>query len=131
MSASRRKLAVARIWEGRTRAAIADTYADYLYEEGVKKIRATKGNLGVQVFRRIEGGVASFMTISYWGSRDEIAGYAGADIEQPRHLPKDPEHLVELPSAVAHFDVLVDEWNADRPARATPHKRASPAWKRQ
>jgi hypothetical protein len=43
---------IGRIWEGRTRAALADEYAAYLYEHGVKKLRATPGNLGVQVFRR-------------------------------------------------------------------------------
>ncbi len=41
--------AVARVWQGRTREAIAQEYADYLYEQGVKKLRATRGNLGVQV----------------------------------------------------------------------------------
>ena len=111
MSARGRKPAVARIWEGRTHAAIADTYAAYLYEEGVKKIRATEGNLGVQVLRRVRDGVAEFKTISYWSSRDEIRAYAGADIEQTHHLPKDAEYLLELPPHVQHFDVLVDEWS--------------------
>jgi heme-degrading monooxygenase HmoA len=111
MSARDRKPAVARIWEGRTRAAIADTYAAYLYEEGVKKLRATKGNLGMQVLRRVRGDVAEFMTISYWGSRDEIRAYAGPDIEKTHHLPKDPEYLLELPPHVKHFDVLVNEWS--------------------
>jgi heme-degrading monooxygenase HmoA len=100
---------VARIWQGRTRASIADEYLSYMYENGVKKIRATKGNLGVQVFRQTRGDVAHFMTLSYWSSRDEIRAYAGADIEKPHHLEKDAEYLLELPSAVQHFDVLVDE----------------------
>ena len=112
MSASRRKPAVARIWEGRTRAAIAETYAAYLFEEGVKKIRATKGNLGVQVLRRVHDDVAEFVTISYWGSPDEIRAYAGADIEKTHHLPKDAEYLLELPPHVKHFDVLFDEWSS-------------------
>lgn len=107
------KPAVARIWQGRTPAASADRYAAYLYEEGVKKLRATKGNLGVQVFRRTHGGVAEFMTISYWGSRDEIGAYAGDDIEKTHHLPKDAEYLLELPPHVLHFDVLVDEWTTN------------------
>ena len=114
------KPAVARIWEGRTRESIAEVYAAYLYEEGVKKLRATKGNLGVQVFRRTHDGVAEFMTISYWGSRDEIRAYAGVDIEQPHHLPKDAEYLLELPPYVKHFDVVFDELSATRLSRASP-----------
>jgi heme-degrading monooxygenase HmoA len=124
------KPAVARIWQGRTRASVAEEYAAYLYDEGVRKIRGTKGNLGVQVLRRIEGEIASFVTISYWPSRDEIAAYAGADIERPRDLTKDPEYLLELPDKVEHFDVLVDEWNADRGARAMPRKRPKPRRRR-
>lgn len=93
------KPAVARVWQGR-----------YLYEEGVKKLRSTKGNRGVQVFRRVHEGIAEFTTISYWGSRDEIRAYAGEDIEKTHHLPKDAEYLLELPPLVKHFDILVDEW---------------------
>lgn len=74
------KRAVARMWQGRTRASVADEYERYLYQEGVRKSRATNGNLGVQVLRRIEGDIARFITISYWRSREEIKAYAGADI---------------------------------------------------
>jgi heme-degrading monooxygenase HmoA len=111
-----RKAAVARMWQGRTREAIAEIYAAYLYEEGVKKLRGTPGNLGVQVFREVGAGIASFITLSYWGSRDEIRAYAGADIEKPHHLPKDAEYLLELPPTVRHFDVLVNEWSGEGPA---------------
>jgi len=100
---------VARIWQGRTRESVADEYMAYLYEEGVKKIRATQGNLGVQVLRQVRDGVATFWTISYWSSRDEIRAYAGDDIEKPHHLPRDAEYLLELPESVQHFDILVSE----------------------
>ena len=104
-----RKPAVARMWQGRTRTSNADIYEKYLYQEGVSKLRGTPGNLGVQVFRETQDWITRFVTISYWSSRDEITAYAGADIGKPRHLPKDPEYLLELPEAVTHFDVLVDE----------------------
>ena len=103
------RAAVARIWEGRTRASVAEEYAAYLYEHGVKKLRATPGNLGVQVFRRMHDGIAEFMTISYWGSREEIRAYAGDDIEKTHHLPKDREYLLELPPRVKHYEVLFSE----------------------
>ncbi len=107
---------VARIWQGRTPEAKAEEYAAYLYEEGVKKLRSIKGNLGVQVLRQVRDGEATFMTISYWGSRDEIHAYAGEDIENTRHLPRDAEYLLELPPHVQHFEVIVDEW-AERKTR--------------
>ncbi len=49
---SLKRARVARIWQGRTTAARADEYEAYLYENGIRKIAATKGNLGVQVMRR-------------------------------------------------------------------------------
>ncbi len=110
------KPVVARMWQGRTRESIAETYAGYLYEEGVMKLRSTRGNLGVQVFREVRDGIASFITLSYWGSRGEIRAYAGADIEKTHHLPKDAEYLLELPPTVRHFDVLVNEWSGEGPA---------------
>ena len=106
-----RKPAVARMWQGRTRTSMADSYEKYLYQEGVRKLRGTPGNLGVQVFRETQDWITRFVTISYWSSRDEITAYAGSDIGKPHHLPKDPEYLLELPEAVTHFDVLVDEWS--------------------
>jgi heme-degrading monooxygenase HmoA len=100
---------IARMWQGRTQASMADAYEKYHYEEGVRKLRSIQGNLGVQVLRQVQDGIAIFITISYWGSLKEIEAYAGADITKPHHLPKDAEFLLELPSTVEHFDVLVDE----------------------
>lgn len=102
--------AVARRWHGRTPASLADEYARYLYEEGVRKLRAIEGNLGVQVLRQSRGEIVEFTTISYWESREAIQAYAGKDIARTHHLPRDPEYLLELEPAVEHFDVLVNEW---------------------
>ncbi len=73
---------VARLWHGRTPAAMP---------------------------RRTVGDVTEFLVISSWDSRDAIHAFAGADIEKPHHLPRDAELLLELPEAVRHFDILVDE----------------------
>lgn len=110
MAINRRKPAVARMWRGRTTESLADEYAAYLYEHGVKTLRSTPGNLGVQVFRRAHDGIVEFTTISYWESREAIRAYAGEDIARTHHLPRDAEYLLELPPTVTHFDVLVDEW---------------------
>ena len=75
MNGSAPRPAVARVWEGRTPESLAEEYAAYLQD--------------VQVFRRTREGIAEFMTISYWSSREEIRAYAGNDIEKTHHLPKD------------------------------------------
>jgi heme-degrading monooxygenase HmoA len=95
---------VAREWKGRVAPARADEYYRYLFE-GVQKIRSIPGSLGVQVMRRDEAGAVEFVVVSYWESRKAIEAYAGQDIEKPRHLPKDREFLLELPTRVLHYDV--------------------------
>lgn len=98
------KTVVAREWRGRVAPARADEYYQYLLG-GVAKIRSISGNLGVQVMRRHEAGAVEYVVISYWESRGAIKAYAGQDIEKPRHLPKDRELLLELPTRVLHYDV--------------------------
>ena len=100
---------IARIWQGCTTAGRADEYEAYLYENGIRKIAATAGNLGVQVMRHSKGEVVEFITISYWASRDDIKNYAGEDIEKPHHLPRDAEFLLELPQAVKNCDLTANE----------------------
>lgn len=107
---SQQKARVARIWQGHTTAARADEYEKYLYENGIKKIAATAGNLGVQVMRHSKGGVVEFITISYWANREDIKNYAGDDIEKPHHLERDAEFLLELPQAVKNCDLTANEW---------------------
>lgn len=104
------KVAIARIWHGRTKTAKADEYYAYLKEAGIKKIRGIAGNLGVQVLRRTENEVTEFTVISYWESIDAIRRFAGADVEKTHHLPKDPEYLLELQPTVRHYEVVLDEW---------------------
>lgn len=95
---------VAREWKGRVAPARADEYHRYLLG-GVAKLRSTRGCLGVQVMRRDETGAVEYTVISYWESREAIKAYAGQDIEKPRHLPKDRELLLELPTRVLHYDL--------------------------
>jgi heme-degrading monooxygenase HmoA len=95
---------VAREWRGRVAPARADEYYRYLLD-GVKKIGSIPGSLGAQVMRREEADVVEFTVIAYWESRKAIEAYAGRDIDKPRHLPRDREFLLELPTRVLHYDV--------------------------
>jgi heme-degrading monooxygenase HmoA len=99
------KQIIVRIWQGKVPEARAEEYAEYHFENGVKRIQGIAGNLGVQVLRRTEKGITEFTTISYWESLDAIRRFAGDEIEKPHHLPKDPEFLIELPNRVLHFEL--------------------------
>src|SRR2546423_15678039 len=95
---------IARVWHGVTDAARADAYTDYLERTGARECRATPGNRGVYVLRRVRQDRADFTFISLWESLDAIRRFAGADYEQARYFPEDDEFLVEREPFVDHLD---------------------------
>ena len=97
---------IVRIWHGVTAAAKSDEYLDYLRLTGVPDYRATEGNLGVYVLRRIEDDLAHFLTVSFWESMGAIEGFAGSDPERARYYPEDREFLLDFESTVEHYEVL-------------------------
>lgn len=56
---------ITRIWHGVTAAAKAEAYLDYLNKSRVPDLRATEGNEGVYVLRKIEADQAHFLLISF------------------------------------------------------------------
>ena len=97
---------IVRIWHGVTPAAKSDEYFDYLDETGVPDYRATEGNRGVYVLRRIEGNRAHFLTISFWESIEAIEQFAGSDPERARYYPEDEEFLLDFEPTVEHYEIM-------------------------
>jgi heme-degrading monooxygenase HmoA len=97
---------IARIWHGRTRASDAEAYLDYLFKTGISSYRATKGNVGAWVLRRVEGDEAHFITLSFWESQDAIAAFAGADASVAKYYPEDEQFLLELEPTVTHYELF-------------------------
>jgi len=100
---------IARVWRGETRTEDAERYLDYLRRTGVADCRATPGNRGVQIQRRVADGRAEFVFTSYWDSMDAVRAFAGADVHRARYYPEDEEMLLAMPRDIDHFDVVVDE----------------------
>lgn len=103
---SRPGVLIARVWHGVTPAARADEYTSYLDQTGVRECRATPGNRGVYVLRRIQQTRAHFTFVSLWESFDAIRRFAGEDYEKARYFPEDREFLIELEPFVEHFEVV-------------------------
>jgi heme-degrading monooxygenase HmoA len=97
---------IARTWHGMTEASKADEYLEYLDKTGVPGYRATQGNLGVYVLRRIEGDRAHFLLLTLWQSEEAIQRFAGPDIEKARYYPEDEQYLLELEPTVQHYEVM-------------------------
>jgi heme-degrading monooxygenase HmoA len=89
-----------------TEASKADEYFDYLNKTGVPEYRATPGNPGVYVLRRVEGETARFLLLTLWESEEAIKRFAGADTEIAKYYPEDEQFLLELEPTVTHYEVL-------------------------
>ena len=98
---------IARIWRGATRADQADQYVAYLEATGLRNYRATPGNLGVRVLRRIVADRSEFVLIAYWESWDAIRAFAGPTPEIAVYYPEDDALLLEKEPTVAHYEVVV------------------------
>ena len=96
---------IARLWHGITRARDYDTYWAFLQARAIPDYRGTPGNLGVRLFRRLDGDRAHFLTLSYWPSLEAIRTFAGHDIAAAKYYLEDRQYLLEFEPTVQHFEV--------------------------
>ncbi len=96
---------IVRMWHGMTKAADAPEYLRFLEGRAIPDYRSVPGNLGVQILHRLEGDRAHFLTVTWWESREAIAGFAGSDIEIAKYYPEDRRFLLEFERTVTHWEV--------------------------
>ena len=96
---------IARLWHGRTPRARADDYARFLDERAMPDYRGSPGNLGAQAWRRDEGEVAHFLTLSYWADEASIRSFAGDEVLRAKYYPEDAGFLLEFEPQVQHWQV--------------------------
>lgn len=97
---------IARMWRGRTAAADAADYADYVERTGIAGYRATPGNRGAWLLCRIDGDSAEFVTLSLWDSTEAIRAFAGPDHEAAVFYPEDDAWLTQRETRATHWEVV-------------------------
>ncbi|MDR6667807.1 hypothetical protein [Rhizobium sp. 1399] len=100
------KPTIARIWRGRTRCDVADSYEPYLRAEGIAPLQEVA--LGVQLFREDRDEVTWFTTISYWPDIEAMTAFTKGDPIKVHHLDRDAEFLIELPERIELHRILID-----------------------
>lgn len=105
---------VVRIWHGRTNAADADEYAEFLRKRAIPDYESVAGLLLVEVLRRNEGDVSHFLTVTHWDDETSVYAFAGQDVLKAKYYPEDDAFLLEKEPFVQHFIV---EGRFDRHAR--------------
>ena len=68
--------------------------------------RQTPGNRGAHMLTRdLDDGRTEIVTLSFWDSREVVAGFAGDDISHAVFYPEDDRYLVDRETTVTHFEV--------------------------
>lgn len=98
---------IARAWHGVTDATKSDQYLEYLNATGIPDYRATPGNHGVVVLRKLEDGRAHFLLFSFWDSMDAIKKFAGEEVEKAKYYPGDTDFLLAFEPTVEHYELFV------------------------
>lgn len=101
------KPTIARIWRGRTRREVADSYEPYLRAEGIPPLEEIA--LGVQLFREDRDEETWFTTISYWPDIETMTAFTKGDPVKVHHLDRDAEFLIELPERIELHRILVND----------------------
>jgi heme-degrading monooxygenase HmoA len=101
---------IARIWRGHTRAEDAESYTKFLERTGLADYRATPGNLGAGILRRVtpragNAGTAEFLVLSFWEDVDAIRRFAGPDVEKAHYYPDDEHYLLGKEPRVTHYEL--------------------------
>ena len=98
---------IGRLWSGRTRAADADAYEQFLRSDLLPEVARVDGSRGAFVLRRDVSGAVDFVTLTLFDSLDAIRNFAGDQEELPVIEPRAAELLAEYDDRVRHYEVVV------------------------
>ena len=97
---------IARIWHGKVPSEKADAYHHYLIKTGLNDFASVNGNEGAFLFKKQEGEVTHFYTMSLWKDFAAIKEFAGKDVDKAKYYPEDKDFLLELEEKVEHLEVI-------------------------
>lgn len=98
---------ITRMWHGKTKIEHAEEYLNFLETNGTTDYRNTPGNLSIEVWRKKEGDICHFWTVTKWDSYESIKRFAGDDYERARYYVEDKKYLLEFEENVIHYETFV------------------------
>jgi antibiotic biosynthesis monooxygenase (ABM) superfamily enzyme len=100
-------MAITRMWRGWTDHAAADDYERFLLDELFPSMRGIPGFVGAEVLRRPDGDEVAFVTLTRFGSIDDIRAFAGEPIDVPVIEPQAAALLKRFDPRAAHYETAV------------------------
>ena len=98
---------ITRMWHGKTRIEDSDNYLHFLEKTGIKDYKNTPGNISAEIWRREEGDICHFWTVTKWDSYGSIKKFAGDDYEKARYYADDKKYLLEFEEEVIHYETFL------------------------
>ena len=95
---------ITRIWHGSTPLSKSDEYLNLMRTVVIPDYRSTSGNKGAYALRRIEGGTAHFLMVTFWESEVAVRAFAGEDINVAKYYDFDKDFLLELEPCSSHYE---------------------------
>lgn len=98
---------ITRIWHGKTKIEFADEYLKLLEETGIADYKKIPGNISTEIWRKKEGNICHFWTVTKWNSIESIKQFAGDDYEKAKYYPEDKKYLIEFEEKVIHNETFI------------------------
>lgn len=99
---------IARIWHGATPLDKSGRYLTLMRDVALPDYRSTPGNKGAYVLHHEAGGLAHFLTLTFWESEQSIAAFAGEDVTVAKYYDFDGEFLLEKEPHATHYEVFAE-----------------------
>ena len=100
---------IARIWQGKTKAADYEAYRQFMVSRAIPDYKSTVGFKKLIFLRKLENDTGVFTLITFWENMTAIKTFAGEDYEKAKYYPEDGQFLLEFPDKVTHYEVFADE----------------------
>ncbi|MEV6924465.1 antibiotic biosynthesis monooxygenase [Dactylosporangium sp. NPDC051485] len=99
---------IARVWRGWAPAATADDYQRHYETEVAEHLGRVPGFRGARLLRCADGDEVLFTSVTYFGSMDDVRGFAGEDPDLAVVEETARRALSRWDERVSHHEVAVD-----------------------
>jgi antibiotic biosynthesis monooxygenase (ABM) superfamily enzyme len=97
---------ISRQWRGLVRSDSAQIYVHHLRAETFPALRKLPGFVNASIHSRPFGNGVEFIVITQWDSLDDIARFAGSDIEAAVVPSTAAAMMIEYDQRARHFEVV-------------------------
>lgn len=97
---------ISRHWRGLAQINQAQNYAEHLRTDTFPALRSLSGFVSASILSRRLGDGIEFLVVTRWRALDDIARFAGADLEAAVVPPEVAQMMIDYDRRVKHYEVV-------------------------